>query len=236
MANVTAHTPPRPGRLRARRPTAHRSPRPSRRRACLRSRAAPRRGPPYLRSGGAFVRNATACHAPVSRSLAWHATFANLTSPGPITTIRARTRATGRVGSTRAETVERPPPPWRRDAAEERLEDLRRRRRRDGAEERVAGGRLPRLHGSAQPSFEPDMHLARGRLRVEPADDAPAARAGEEVGRGAARRDDHPGAGHRGCTAGCRGTRSSLRPRAPSRPRGRARATRARPKAFTASS
>src|SRR6185436_15593753 len=39
-------------------------------------------------------------------------------------------------------------------------------------------------------------HLARGHLRVESADDAAATRAGEEVGRGAARRDDHPGAGH----------------------------------------
>ena len=39
-------------------------------------------------------------------------TVANFTWPGPMTTMRERYSIDGPAGVTRAETVERPPPPW----------------------------------------------------------------------------------------------------------------------------
>src|SRR5205823_6067412 len=67
--------------------------------------------PASARSGAFLVRNATALHEPTSFSPALHATCANLTVPGPMSTTRERSSSAGPAGVTRAETVERPPPP-----------------------------------------------------------------------------------------------------------------------------
>ena len=82
--------------------------------------------------------------------------------------------------------------------------------------------RDPRLHRCAELPVERHVHLPRGDLGVEAANHAAALRAGEEVLGRAVRRHKRPTGLARGCTAGCRGIRSSRRRQAPMRRRSRA--------------
>ena len=135
----------------------------------------------------------------------------NRTSPGPMTTIRER-YSSGEAGLGDARRDRRAPAAaLGRNAAEQRLEHLHLRRRRDRAEERVVGRRLPGRDRRAEPAVERDVHVARGHLGVEPADDAAALGAREQVLRLCRVPARRPMGRARGCTAGCRCTRSSRR-------------------------
>ena len=113
-----------------------------------------------------------------------------------MTTIRERYSSGWPTGTTRAETVERPPPPCVGMQPRSGWNACRPPGDRHGVEERVARRRLPRLHRRTEPPVERDAHVSRRRLRIEAADDAASARAGEEIVGRAVRRHDHPWAGH----------------------------------------
>ena len=98
--------------------------------------------------GGCFVRNATACQAPTSRSDGLQATRRTARFPARSPRSASETRATARSASTRAETVERPPPPCVGTQPSNGWNELRPRRRRDGAEQRVPRRRRTRLTGA----------------------------------------------------------------------------------------
>ena len=90
------------------------------------------------------MRKAIACHAPVSCSEGRQLTRPKRTVPGPITTIRERNSSACPGGDTRAETVERPPPPCVGTQPSSGWKAAVRLRDRDRAEERVARRRRAR--------------------------------------------------------------------------------------------